>query len=152
MNKFMEIALNEALKGMNKNEGGPFGAVIIKKGKIIAKAHNTVLKSNDSTAHAEINAIRIASKKINSFDLSECEIYSVCEPCPMCFSAIMWSKIKKIYFGCSKQEAERIGFNDKKIYDEIKGKRKTIKLKKINEKECFTVFKEWEKKKNKKMY
>ena len=97
-NYFMRIALKEAEKGMEKGEGGPFGAVIVKDGEIISKAHNEVLKTNDPTAHAEMVAIRRASKKLGRFNLSDCDIYSTCEPCPMCFSAIHWAKIKKLYF------------------------------------------------------
>ncbi|MDD4250915.1 MAG: nucleoside deaminase [Candidatus ainarchaeum sp.] len=114
---FMKIALNEAKKGVSGKHGGPFGAVIVCDNKIIAKAHNMVLKNNDPTAHAEINAIRIASKKLKTVNLDNCILYSTCEPCPMCLSAIYWSRIKKIIFSCSRLDAKKAGFDDKKIYD-----------------------------------
>ena len=118
----MEIAKNQADEGMKANEGGPFGAVIVKNGQIIATGHNEVLKTNDPTAHAEIVAIRKATAKLGRFDLSDCEIYSSCEPCPMCFAAIHWAKIKKLYYGCTRFDAAGIGFDDKFIYDVIAGK------------------------------
>lgn len=147
-------ANQEGLKGLKKGEGGPFGAVIVRKGKIIAQAHNQVLKTNDPTAHAEINAIRIASKKLKRFDLSDCELYTTCEPCPMCFAAIHWAKIKKVYYGCTRSDAAKIGFDDKYIYDVIKGKakKKQVKMKQIKRKECLELFKQWEEKNNKKRY
>ena len=149
----MKIAKDESEKGMRLNEGGPFGAVIVKKGKIISKAHNTVLKTNDPTNHAEMIAIREASKKLKRFDLSDCEIYSSCEPCPMCFSAIHWAKIKKVYFGCTRKDAEEIKVDDKFIYDEIKGTaKKKVKLVPMNRKDCLKSFKEWEKKEDKVKY
>jgi guanine deaminase len=154
MNKYMKIAKEEGEKGMKKNEGGPFGAVIVKDNKIISKSHNQVLKTNDPTAHAEIVAIRKAAKKLKRFDLSDCEIYSSCEPCPMCFSAIHWAKIKKLYYGCSREDAEKIGFSDKYIYDVIKGtaKKKQVKISIIDRDECLESFKEWTKKQDKKKY
>ncbi len=90
MNEFMELAIKEAEKGIRANEGGPFGVVIVRNGEVIAQNHNQVLGTNDPTAHAEMNAIRDASKKLGTFDLSDCEIYSTCEPCPMCLGAIHW--------------------------------------------------------------
>ena len=93
--------MEEALKGVRENHGGPFGAVIVKNGEIISKAHNEVIKNNDPTDHAEMMAIREASKKLERFDLSDCELYTSCEPCPMCFAAIHWAKIKKVYYGCT---------------------------------------------------
>ena len=100
---YLEEAEKEAMIGMNNQEGGPFGAVIIDKNKtIIAKAHNQVLKTNDPTAHAEILAIRMACKKLNTKNLSDCIIYSTCEPCPMCLSAIIWANIKKVYYGSNR--------------------------------------------------
>lgn len=150
----MKIAVEEALKGLRKNHGGPFGAVIVKDGKIIAKAHNEVIRKNDPTNHAEIMAIRKASSKLKRFDLSDCEIYSSCEPCPMCFSAIHWAKIKKLYYGCSKKDAAKIGFDDKFIYDVIKGisKKKQVRLKQVDRKECLKTFKKWEEKEDKVRY
>jgi guanine deaminase len=154
MNKFMEVAVEEALGGLKKNDGGPFGAVIVKDGKIIAKGHNCVIKTNDPTQHAEMVAIRKASAKLKRFDLSDCEIYSSCEPCPMCFSAIHWAKIKNLYYGCTKEDAAKIGFDDKFIYDIIKGvsKKEQVAIKQINRDECLEPFKKWEDKEGKIRY
>lgn len=153
MNKFMKKAVKEALKGVNSNEGGPFGAVIVKDGKVIAKGHNMVLKTNDPTAHAEIIAIRKASKKLKRFDLSDCEIYTSCEPCPMCLSAIYWAKIKKVYYGCTKEDAASIGFDDKIIYDLIKGvAEKTVEEAQVDREDCLKIFKEWASKADKVNY
>jgi len=118
----MKIAIEEAQIGIMTGEGGPFGAVIIKNGNVISRTHNRVLQTNDPTAHAEINAIREATEKLGRFDLSDCEIYSSCEPCPMCFSAIHWAKMKKLYYGCTREDAAQIGFDDQFIYDVILGK------------------------------
>ena len=105
MNKWMQIAYDEATKGMLCNDGGPFGAIILKDGKIIASAHNEVLKTKDSTAHAEINVIRKACKVLDSFDLSGCVLYTTCQPCPMCLGAIFWARISKVYYGATKEDA-----------------------------------------------
>lgn len=150
----MNEAVKEAYVGLSKNDGGPFGAVIVKNGKIIARGHNMVLSTNDPTAHAEIVALRLASAKLKRFDLSDCEIYSSCEPCPMCFSAIHWAKMKKLYFGCTRKDAAKIDFDDKFIYDVIKGtsKKKQVKISKINRTECLKPFKVWQEKIDKVQY
>jgi guanine deaminase len=150
MDNYLEQAINEAKSGMKKGDGGPFGAVIVMNGKVIAKAHNTVLKDNDPTAHAEINAIRKASKKIKNFDLSKCEIYTTCEPCPMCYSAIHWGKLKKVYFGAEAKDAAKIGFIDKKLKEILLGKKKSnIPMKKLNSKACIDLMGEFTKMKGK---
>lgn len=124
----MDQAIEEAKKGITAQEGGPFGTIITdKKGNIIAKGHNQVLTTNDPTSHAEINAIREACKKLNTRDLSEYIIYSTCEPCPMCLSAIIWANIKTIYFGANRNDAAKIGFKDDSIYDFIAGKNELLK-------------------------
>ncbi len=153
-NKFLQIAINEANFGIQKNHGGPFGAVIVKKGKIIAQAHSEVLKNNDPTNHAEILAISRAAKKLNRFNLSDCELYSTSEPCLMCLGAIFWAKIKKIYYGCGQQDAAKIGFKDKDIYDFLKTGKGKIKIieKQINRTECLKIFQNWQNKENKKLY
>lgn len=148
MNKYMEEALKESLKGIRARKGGPFGCVIVHKGKVIAKAHNTVTSAFDPTAHAEINAIRKASKKLKTFNLKDCELYTTCEPCPMCFAAIHWARIKKVYFGCNRNDAAKIGFDDKELYEILLGKKKEKFIsKQINREECLIVFKEWKKEK-----
>ena len=127
MNEYMKLAKKAAQNGMNKNEGGPFGAVITnEKGDIVSVGNNKVLKENDPTAHAEIVAIRIACKKLNTYDLSKYVLYSSCEPCPMCLSAIIWANIKQVYYGCKKEDAGKKDEANKK-----KGKKL---LQKINKK------------------
>lgn len=147
MNTFMNEAIKEAFKGIEKNHGGPFGAVITKNGKIIAKAHNKVLFSNDPTAHAEINAIRRASKKLASFDLSGCEIYSTCMPCPMCLGAIKWANIKTVYYGATSQDADNIGFRDQRFYE-----KEFLELKNIQRDDCLRPFEVWQKKEERIVY
>ncbi len=120
MNKYMKIAKELSEENLKTNKGGPFGACIVKNGNIIGKGSNHVLSDNDPTAHAEIIAIRNACKNINSYDLSDCELYTSCYPCPMCLSAIIWSNIKKVYYGNTKEDATNIGFRDDYIYDYIK--------------------------------
>lgn len=128
MNKYMEIAKNMADDNLNTNAGGPFGACVVKDGKIIGKGSNNVLLNNDPTAHAEVMAIRDACKNISSYDLSGCELYTSCYPCPMCMSAIIWSNIKKVYYGNTKEDAANIGFRDSHIYDDIKNIDKKIDI------------------------
>ena len=148
----MEKAIKEADKFLNKNEGGPFGAVIVKDGKIIATAHNTVIKEQDATCHAEVNAIRVASKKLKTYDLSDCEMYSTSMPCPMCIGAIAWAKIKKVYYGTTIQDTEKIGFGDQEIYDFICDKNILINLEPLNRDECLSVQEKWNQKKDKTNY
>lgn len=119
MNKYMKMAKELANDNLKTNEGGPFGACIVKDGKIIGRGSNHVLANNDTTAHAEVMAIRDACKNINSYDLSDCELYTSCYPCPMCLSAIIWANIKKAYYGNTKEDAADIGFRDDFIYDFI---------------------------------
>lgn len=154
MNKYMKIANEEAKTGVKRGDGGPFGAVIVRKGKIIAKGHNEVIKTNDPTSHAEVVAIRKACKALKRFDISDCEIYSTTEPCPMCFAVIHWAKMKKLYFGCTRRDAAKIGFDDKFIYDVIKGtaRKKQVKIKHIDRKECLSAHKIWAEKADKVQY
>ena len=141
----MKEAIDEARRTMNLNYGGPFGAMIVKDNKIIVVASNTVLKDNDPTAHAEINAIRKASKVLNTYDLSGYTLYTTGYPCPMCLSAIIWSNIKEVYYGTNLEDAAKIGFRDEFIYDYIKGKNKDIlSLKNLEHDECLKLFKEYQ--------
>jgi len=117
---FMREAIRLSMENVQSSNGGPFGAVIVKNGKIIAIGVNKVTKSNDPTAHAEINAIRNACKTLDSFQLDECEIYCSCEPCPMCLGAIYWARPKAIYFANTKKDAAEINFDDNFIYLEMK--------------------------------
>jgi len=140
----MAIRLSE--QNVSKTLGGPFGAVIVKDGKIIAKSANKVTQKNDPTAHAEVSAIRLACKKLKSLDLIGCLIYTSCEPCTMCLSAIYWAQIDSIYYANTKKDAASIGFNDQFIYDEIaldKDKRR-IAMHQILRGEAKSAFKLWE--------
>lgn len=147
MNKYMKIAKENADKGIENKEGGPFGAVITdKEGKIISNGNNKVIKNNDPTAHAEVVAIREACKKLNTYDLSEYILYTSCEPCPMCLSAIIWANIKTVYYGCTKEDAGNIGFRDDIIYQYLKGENKDlINLKQMDRDECIQAFEEYKK-------
>ena len=120
MNEYMRIAKELSDDNLITNVGGPFGACVVKDGQIIGKGSNHVLSNNDPTAHAEVMAIRDACKNINSYDLSGCELYTSCYPCPMCLSAIIWANIKKVFYGNTKEDAANIGFRDDFIYDFIK--------------------------------
>ncbi len=154
MNKFIRTAIKEAQKGMRQGEGGPFGAVIVKDGKVVAKGHNVVIKTNDPTCHAEVTVIRKAAKKLKRFDLSDCEIYTTCEPCPMCLGAILWSRIGKVYYGCDKNDARKIGFDDEAFYKAFKDPFKTplIRWERIEPDGCRKVFDEWDAKADKTKY
>ena len=145
--KFMQKAIDLSIESI-KNGGGPFGAVIVKDNVIIAASSNKVTKNNDPTAHAEVNTIRLASQKLESFDLSGCEIYSSCEPCPMCLGAIYWAKIDKLYFANTKTDAKNIGFDDSFIYEEINlpyNKRK-VQTTQIMREEAIKAFNKWDNK------
>lgn len=143
MNEFMDVAIDLSDDNFDKKYGGPFGACIVKDGKIIGKGINRVIKNNDPTAHAEIIAIREACKNINSYDLSGCELYTSCYPCPMCLSAIIWANIKLVYYANTKEDAEEIGFRDDYIYDFIKSNmsnKDVLNLKELNREEAIKVF------------
>lgn len=152
--QLMEAAIKEALKGVQSNDGGPFGAVIARNGEIIASAHNEVLKLNDPTAHAEIQVIRRASKLLNRFDLSDCKLYTSCECCPMCLSAAIWAKIPVVYYGATRKDAANSGFDDKYIYDYLSGAavEKKLELKQFMRAESLVPFKEWDDKANRVQY
>ena len=152
MNKYMKIADELAKENLETNDGGPFGACIVKDNKIIGKGNNQVLKSSDPTAHAEINAIRDACKNINSYDLSGCILYTSCYPCPMCLSAIIWANIDEVYYGNTKEDADNIGFRDEFIYEYIKNGGNLLKLENIDRKETIKTFNEFMNKDDKTIY
>ena len=141
MNKYMRMALNEARKGIKAGHGGPFGAVIVKDGVVVAKGHNQVIKNNDPTCHGEIMAIHKACKKLGTFDLSGCEIYTTGEPCPMCMSAILWANIEKVYYGCNILDTEEIGFRDKKFYEQFANREQFIQ--ELDRKQCLKLYGEY---------
>ncbi len=134
--------------------GGPFGALIVKNGEILAESCNLVAKLKDPTAHAEINVIRAAARKSESFDLSGCVLYSSCEPCPMCFGAIYWARIERVVFANTTDDAEKIGFNDAFVYKEISRplQERSVKFKQILREEALEAFKAWEESENKVEY
>lgn len=146
--EIMHQAIAKAQSTMRRNIGGPFGAAIVDpNGKVIAIASNTVLGDNDPTAHAEMNAIRIASAYLGTHDLSGCTLYATGYPCPMCLSAIIWANIKKVYYGCTPQDADEIGFRDDFIYDFINSGCKDgriLELTESNRAECLELFKEYQ--------
>ncbi len=151
----MKTAVLEARKNLKTLHGGPFGACVTRNGKIVAIARNTVLKTQDPTCHAEINAIRLASRKLGTFDLSSCVIYSTTEPCPMCFSAIHWARIGKVVYGTTTNDAKRAGFNELNIADTVlkrlgKSKVKLVRSKQLEE--CRELFKAWANLPRKKFY
>lgn len=144
MNEFMQIAINEARKGIHKLDGGPFGSVIVKDGKIIASAHNQVRAKHDATCHGEIQAIRKASQKLKTHDLANCELYTTAEPCNMCLSACIWANISKIYYGATITDTSQLGFIDGEL-DKIFGGREKLKDKLIciEREECLKLFEEY---------
>ena len=156
MNEYMKTAKDLADDNLKTNKGGPFGACIVKDGKIIGRGSNNVLSNNDPTAHAEIMAIRDACKNINSYDLTGCVIYTSCYPCPMCLSAIIWSNITKIYYGNTKLDAENIGFRDNFIYETISklnnNEESSLELKCIDRDETIKTFNEYMIKEDKTIY
>lgn len=148
---YMRLAIALSQKNVEQGGGGPFGAVIVKDGEIIAQSSNAVTSSNDPTAHAEVSAIRLAAKALNSFDLSGCVIYTSCEPCPMCLGAIYWSRISKIFFANTREDAEAIGFDDKLIYEEISRpmSERQLPAEQVLHNEALEVFQSWKQETNK---
>ncbi|HNY43676.1 MAG TPA: nucleoside deaminase [Bacteroidales bacterium] len=142
---FMKLAIDLSIENIDKG-GGPFGAVIVKDNKVIAASGNSVTNDLDPTAHAEVNAIRKAAKVLGNFDLSGCEIYASCEPCPMCLGAIYWARIDKLYFANTKVDADKIGFSDKFIYDEFEKKvsERDLKTENFMREEALEAFRKWE--------
>ena len=152
--QFMQAAIQLAEKGVATNSGGPFGAVVVKNGEIIGEGYNSVTSLNDPTAHAEIIAIRDACKKLNSFQLEECTIYTSCEPCPMCLGAIYWARPKKVFYAGTKTDAAAFGFDDQFIYDELEHdiNNRKIVFENISREKAIPVFKKWEAKSDKTEY
>ncbi len=149
-NEFMKRAI-ELSENSASSSGGPFGSVIVKDEKIISEGSNRVTLTNDPTAHAEIVAIRQACKKLNTFNLSGCDIYTSCEPCPMCLSAIYWSHIDKIYYANTREDAKKINFDESMIYSEFSKKieDRKIPIKQLLRDEALKAFEIWDKKKDK---
>ena len=149
--KFMMEAIALSQNGVRNNEGGPFGCIIVKDDTIIGRGNNKVTSSNDPTAHAEVVAIRDACKNLGTFQLDDCEIYTSCEPCPMCLGAIYWARPKVVYFANSRQDAANIGFDDSMIYEELGidlDKRK-IPIINLGSEDALKIFEEWQNKEDK---
>ena len=152
---FMARAIELAQQGMEANAGGPFGAVVVSPtGEIIGEGWNQVTSSNDPTAHAEVTAIRAACKKLNSFQLDGCTVYTSCEPCPMCLGAIYWARPARVLYACTREDAARIGFDDRFIYDEIGKPLEDRQMTIINfmREPAFRVFERWMQKSDKTEY
>jgi guanine deaminase len=147
-NSFMRTAIQLAVENARSGQGGPFAAVVVKDGKIIARGTNRVVRANDPTSHAEINAIREACRVTGNFQLSGCEIYTNCEPCPMCLGAIYWARLKRVYFAVKSSVAAAAGFDDAFIYAELKSpkRKRKVPLKQVRCKAALEPFHAWEKK------
>ncbi|PIB34085.1 tRNA-specific adenosine deaminase [Reichenbachiella sp. 5M10] len=152
--KHMQKAIDLAMHSIQEKSGGPFAAVIVRHGEVIGQGHNTVTASHDPTAHAEINAIRDACQRLGDFQLQDCEIYTTCEPCPMCLGAIYWARPKAIYYASAKTDAATAGFDDQFIYDEIAlpSPSRKIKTQQAMRQEAQKVFTAWKNKKDKTEY
>ena len=140
---YMDEAIKEAYEGIKNKDGGPFGAVIVKNGKIVGRGHNRVLKNEDPTCHGEMEAIRDACRQLKGHDLSGCEIYTTAEPCPMCLGAILWSNMQKMYYGCTKEDTDSIGFRDDIFYDFLAGKNELLKKEETDRDKCLKLFEDY---------
>jgi guanine deaminase len=142
---FMRAAIAEADAGLRANRGGPFGCVIVRRGEIVARGNNRVTSTNDPTAHAEVTAIREACRTLNTFSLDDCELYTSCEPCPMCLAAIYWARIPRIFYGNTRADAAIIGFDDDVIYREIAlpPEKRSVAMKPMLREEAQRTFNDW---------
>lgn len=149
----MERAIELAIHSVDQ-AGGPFGAVVVKNGEIVAEGSNCVTLHNDPTAHAEVTAIRNACKVLNTFDLSGCEVYTSCEPCPMCLSSMYWARVDKYYYGCTQDDAKKIGFDDSYIYKQIdlKPEERDLKSAQLLQDKAIEAFDKWDIKEDKTEY
>jgi tRNA(Arg) A34 adenosine deaminase TadA len=150
----MNEAIRLSIRNMRRGEGGPFGAVVVRGDRIVGRGWNRVTASNDPTAHAEVEAIREACRRLGTFKLDDCELYASCEPCPMCLSAAYWARLKRVYFANSRHDAAAIGFDDKFIYAEVAKPvaRRKLPMRQIMRREALVAFREWETKPDKVQY
>jgi guanine deaminase len=153
-NAFMARAIELAIENVRTGRGGPFGAVVAKNGQILAEGSNSVTQDNDPTAHAEVVAIREACRKLGAFELTGCDIYASCEPCPMCLGAVYWARPDRVYFGCTAGDAASAGFDDSLIYSEISQphSQRKIPMAQMMHAEALEAFRAWEKQTNKVPY
>lgn len=144
--ELMREALKEAESGMRRGRGGPFGCVVTRRGAVIARGHNCVTSANDPTAHAEIMAIREACRELRTFTLADCELYTSCEPCPMCLAAIYWARIPRVFYGNTRADAAAIGFADDFIYQQLAlpANRRAIAMQPLLSGEAQAAFRNWE--------
>jgi len=152
--KFMREAIRLSIQMMRRNKGGPFGAIVVKANKIVGRGCNEVTSRNDPTAHAEIVAIRDACRRLKTFQLEDCDLYTSCEPCPMCLSAMYWARLRSVFYGNTRRDAAKIAFDDDFIYREVAlpiRKRKLV-MKQLLRDEALAAFVEWEKKSDKIRY
>ncbi|HZQ46243.1 MAG TPA: nucleoside deaminase [Verrucomicrobiae bacterium] len=153
-NAFMMKAIRISIQMMRRGKGGPFGAVVVRNGKIVGRGWNQVTSANDPTAHAEVVAIRDACRRLKTFQLHDCDLYTSCEPCPMCLSAMYWARLKKVYYANTRKDAAGIGFDDDFIYTEVSqpiSQRKLV-MRQLMRKEALAAFIEWENKPDKVRY
>lgn len=150
--RYMDIALKEAYDGIESGDGGPFGCVIVKGGRVVGRGHNRVLAKKDPTCHGEMEAIRSACKELGTHDLSGCELYTTAEPCPMCLGAIMWANIEKVYYGCGRLDTADIGFRDDEFYQHIKGEGDVIELCECDRQGCLELFERYKAMADKQQY
>ena len=143
MNPFMKEAIEEARKGIHSHEGGPFGSVVVKDGRIIGRGHNQVLAEHDPTCHGEVQAIRDACKNLGTHDLSGCELYTTAEPCPMCLGAILWANLDKVYYGCNVLDTDGIGFRDEVFYKRFESKGRDGLVHELDREACQKLFEEY---------
>ena len=142
MNKYMLLAIEEATRGIEKNDGGPFGCVIVKDDKVVGRGHNRVVLNNDPTCHGEVEAIRDACRNLHTFDLSGCTLYTTGEPCPMCFGAILWANIAKVYYGCNVKDTNDIGFRDEIFYAMTDEKKREFQTE-LDRDECLKLYEKY---------
>jgi tRNA(Arg) A34 adenosine deaminase TadA len=152
--KFMREAIRLSIKMMRQGKGGPFGAVVAQGGRIVGRGWNLVTSTNDPTAHAEIVAIREACKRLKTFQLKDCDLYTSCEPCPMCLSAIYWARFRNVFYANTRKDAARIKFDDDFLYREVALpiSRRKLRMKQLLHKEALAAFDEWERKPDKILY
>ena len=150
----MRLAIGLSFKMMRRGAGGPFGAVIVEGNRVIGRGWNKVTSTNDPTAHAEIVALRDACRRLKTFELSGCDLYTSCEPCPMCLAALYWARLRKVYYGNTRKDAARIAFDDDFIYREVSlpMRKRSLRMKQLLREEAITAFKEWEAKADKVTY
>jgi tRNA(Arg) A34 adenosine deaminase TadA len=150
----MREAIRLSIQKMRAGRGGPFGAVVVKDGRIIGRGWNRVTSANDPTAHAEIVAIRQACKRLKTFQLRDCDLYTSCEPCPMCLSAIYWARLRSVFYGNTRQDAAKIGFDDESIYREVALpiRRRSLAMRPLLRDEALAAFDEWRRKPDKVCY